>query len=305
MKRKLVVILKGIGIAVGALVIVLLVLLAVYAIQINRSNGQLFSAGEQRAYLLHVPQSYRGDVSVPLVVSLHGFAQWSANQMEISRWDKLADEQGFIVVFPSGTGFPLRWRTGGLTDPAPDVQYIADLIDHLSAQYNIDANRIYVNGLSNGGGMSFALSCKLSERIAAFGSVAGAYTLPWQECQPERLMPAMIFHGDADPIVPFNGGNAGPSVAPLPDIRGWVAALAAQRRCSPAPAALPAQGEVRGLRFMGCAQGAEVLFYQIYGGGHTWAGGEPLPEIITGHTTQDIDATRVMWAFFKQHPLNK
>lgn len=53
--------------------------------------------------------------------------------------------------------------------------------------------------------MSFALSCKLSERVAAIGGVAGAYLLPWDECNPSRPVPSILFHGTADPIVPFTG----------------------------------------------------------------------------------------------------
>jgi polyhydroxybutyrate depolymerase len=75
--------------------------------------------------------------------------------MEISNWNTLADRHGFIVVYPSGTGFPLRWRTTDTldsdNDPARDVTFISDLIDRLSADYNIDSSRIYVNGLSTAG----------------------------------------------------------------------------------------------------------------------------------------------------------
>ncbi len=86
------------------------------------------------------------------------------------------------------------------------MSFISDLIDHLEGEYNVDPARIYANSLSNGGGMSFALSCKLSERNAAIGSVAGAYLLPWDICNPSRPVPVIVFHGNADPIVPFTGG---------------------------------------------------------------------------------------------------
>jgi polyhydroxybutyrate depolymerase len=184
-----------------------LTLLAIGAFRIiNPTNGSLVSAGEKRSYLLYVPESYDPTVPTPLIITLHGFAQWPANQAGVSQWNELADEYGFIVVYPAGTGFPMRWRTWGApgsdTDPMQDVTFISDLIDKLSAEYNIDPARVYANGLSNGGGMSFVLSCKLSERIAAFGSVAGAYSLPWGECNPARPLPAIVFHGTADPIVP-------------------------------------------------------------------------------------------------------
>jgi poly(3-hydroxybutyrate) depolymerase len=46
--------------------------------------------------------------------------------------------------------------------------------------------------------------------------------------------------------------------------------------------------------------GADVVLHTVNGGGHSWPGGEPLPEWIAGHTTQDIDATSVMWQFFSR-----
>jgi polyhydroxybutyrate depolymerase len=221
--------------------------------------------------------------------------------MQISRWNDLAQEHGFLVVYPEGTGFPRRWRAGGWRgDPAPDVRFIADLIDELSRQYNIDPARIYANGLSNGGGMSHLLGCTLADRIAAVGGVAGAYAYPLEDCKPPRPVPMIVFHGTADPIVPYQGGATRGNQPRLPVIPKWVAARAALNGCRPEPEALPAEGAVSGLRYTDCDQGAEVEFYTIEGGGHTWPGGKPLPEWITGLTTQDIDATRVMWEFFER-----
>ena len=214
----------------------LTVLLAIGAFRIvNPTNGRLVSAGEERRYLLYVPDSYDPSVPTPLVITLHGFVQWPANQAAVSRWNKLADEYGFIVVYPAGTGFPMRWRTWGAADPTQDITFISDLIDKLSAEYNIDPARVYANGLSNGGGMTFVLSCKLSERIAAIGTVAGAYSLPWDECNPSRPVPAIIFHGTADPIVPYQGGSAGPSAPPSVHPRlGRYVCTAQRLRCNPA-----------------------------------------------------------------------
>ena len=79
------------------------------------SAAELVSGGEKRTYLLHVPKGYKPGTPVPLVISIHGFAEWPAHQAQISRWNALADEHGFIVVYPSGTSFPLRWRATGIT----------------------------------------------------------------------------------------------------------------------------------------------------------------------------------------------
>ena len=78
-----------------------------------------------------------------------------------------------------------------------------------NSKYNIDPGRIYANGLSNGGGMSYLLGCALSDRITAIGGVAGAYAFPLEECHPSRPVPMIAFHGTADPIVPYQGGASG------------------------------------------------------------------------------------------------
>ena len=289
-------------------VLALVLLLAAWAAYrlADRTNGSLESGGESRRYLLYVPESYDPSAPAPLVISLHGFAQWPAHQSGLTGWKDLADEHGFILVHPSGTGFPKRWRTGLQgTDPSPDVTFISDLIDKLESEYNIDPGRIYVNGLSNGGGMSALLACKLADRVAAMGSVAGAYTFPWSACESARPVPAMIFHGTADPIVPYGGGLAGDARFNLPAVPAWVEGLAGHNGCGLPPVEIPAQGEVSGVRYQGCANSAEVVFYTIAGGGHSWPGGGWLPGFLVGHTTHDIDATREMWAFFQQHELGE
>ncbi len=288
----------GLPLALAALVVGIFKL-------VNRTNGTLISSGERRRYLLYVPESYMPGEPTPLVISFHGFAEWPAHQRDISHWNDLADEYGFIVVYPMGTRFPLRWRTHGAPDTEADrkrdVTFISDLIDAVSARYSIDPDRIYANGLSNGGGMTLALACDLAERIAAFGSVSGAYLLPWDECTPSRPVPGIVFHGTADRIVPFEGGPSHAFDIPFPSIPQWVETLAQRNGCDVAPQSLPARGDVRGVAYTGCD--ADVVFYTIDGGGHAWPGGGSMPRAIVGHITQDIDATRVMWAFFERHPL--
>jgi len=276
---------------------------------IYHHNGTIVSSGESRDYLLYVPDSYNPQTPTPLVIAIHGYAEWPGHQAQISHWNQLAEEYGFIVVYPSGTNLPKRWRVSGWADsrvnPLIDVIFISDLIDHLEAEYNIDPQRIYANGLSNGGGMSFMLSCYLSDRIAAVGMVSGAYMLPWGACSPVRDVPAIVFHGTADPIVPFEGGPSPSFDLPFPNIPEWVGTLAQQRGCAVEPQDLPAVGAVTGVQYTDCNEGADVVFYTIAGGGHTWPGGEGMPEVITGITNYDIDATRLMWAFFQAHPLRE
>jgi polyhydroxybutyrate depolymerase len=199
----------------------------------NRDNGSFVSSGEKRDYLLYVPKSYDRHSPTPLVISMHGAGLWGAAQRETSRWNELADKQGFIVVYPSGVGGKgVRvWRA----EPGPslmkDVRFISELIDTLKASYNIDSTRIYANGLSNGGGMSFALSCTLSDRIAAVGMVAAAQTLSWNWCTDHRPVPMIAFHGTADPEVPYAGGSSWLSSRPFPNVERWVANWGRRNGC--------------------------------------------------------------------------
>ena len=100
----------------------------------------------------------------PLVISMHGAILWGAAQQEISQWDRVADREGFIVVYPSGVSGegPIHWEATPSGESSRDVAFIGDLIDELGRTYDIDPARIYANGLSNGGGMSFVLSCRMS-----------------------------------------------------------------------------------------------------------------------------------------------
>ena len=186
-----------------------------------------------------------------------------------------------------------------------DVRFIADLIDTLQATYNIDPRRIYANGLSLGGVMAFALSCRLSHRIAAIGAVAAAQTLPWNWCGDSSPVPMIAFHGTADPMVPYQGGPSSDPFNPItfPDVRNWAANWARRNRCGPDPVESVVVADVTRLEYTGCADDAAVVLYTLRGGGHSWPGGKPMPEWMVGRTSRGIDASSRMWAFFREHEL--
>lgn len=290
------------------LIIILVVIIAAAYMISNRTNGSIVSSGVQRRYLYYIPDSYDPKHPTPLMLSIHGFSSWPRNQMDITQWNALADQYGFIVVYPSGTGFPKRWRlptnSGSLPESYDDVKFLSELIDKMQREYNIDSQRIFVNGLSNGGGMSVVLGCELSGRVAAVGGVAGAYSSPLEACRPNRPVPMIAFHGTADPIVPYNGGPFQTFHVPLPDVAEWMKQRAELNGCAPTPRVILDQETVSGIEYFQCDENAPVIFYTIYGGGHTWPGGEPLPEWLAGYTSNAISASKLMWEFFENHPLN-
>lgn len=286
------------------------------------SRHTLESGGVQRTYFTYVPESYDGSQPVPLVITLHGFAGNALQQAGYSGWNDIADAEGFIAVYPEGTGTPQRWNSGQteLTDapdeayggplasflssffetvPVDDVAFIRSMITQLMTDNCIDPARIYVNGLSNGGGMTNRIACEMADVIAAVGTVAGAYTAFPGGCHPSRAVPVMAFHGTDDPIVPY----AGSDTVFFPPVEVWVADWAARDECDPVPATLQVGEHITGTRYTGCAGDAEVVFYSIEGGGHTWPGSDPLLPFLTGNTTQEIDASATLWAFFAAHPL--
>ncbi len=300
-------ILIGVLLTIIGLPVLLVLVLVVSVAVLDRTNGSIVSSGKPRSYLLFVPPSYDRTKPTPLVISMHGAAGWPAQQMNLSRWNRLAESQGFIVVYPSGSDVPKIWhvdRGAGLTR---DVSFISALIDTLEATYNIDPTRIYANGLSAGGGMAFVLSCTLSDRIAAVGLVAAAQPMDRGWCTDQRPLPMIAFHGAADPIVPYQGGPLGDPFNPVkvmfPPVRDWVAGWARRNRCGPKPVESGVAPDVTRIEYTRCAGDATVMLYTIQGGGHSWPGGKPLPEWWVGPTSRSIDATSQMWTFFRAHQL--
>jgi polyhydroxybutyrate depolymerase len=271
----------------------------------NRSNGSLVSSSERREYLLYVPKSYDATRPTSLVISMHGGAGWPVLQRDMSGWNRVAERHGFIVAYPAGldlggtTGWHVRESTG-LTE---DVRFISDLIDDLEKAYNIDPTRIYADGLSNGGGMAFVLSCTLSDRIAAVGMVAAAQMLPWSWCTDRRPVPMISFHGTADPVVPYEGGTTWVWDGSFPDVSEWTASWARRNRCGPDSIESAVAPDITRRDYTDCADDAAVVLFTIHGGGHTWPGGQPLPEWFVGPTSREIDASALMWEFFQEHRL--
>jgi polyhydroxybutyrate depolymerase len=278
----------------------------IFSIQ-NRTNGKITSGGETRKYLLYVPDSYNSDTSYPLVISLHGFVQWPANQKTMTGWNALADEFGFLVVYPQGTGFPLRWNVrlsaAGLGSENANLLYIQDLIEHLSGSFNIDPTRIYANGMSNGGGMAELLACELADQITAIGGVAGAYLQSGDSCRPDRPVPVIAFHGQDDQIVPYAGGPSRDEQFDFLPIEHWAGAWAERNGCRTSPEITGVNSEINRASYTGCNQDAGVILYSIKNGGHTWPGGDALPEWIAGYTNPDINASALMWQFFNKYSL--
>ena len=296
--------------AIFCLVLAVIGLLLVWAYFADRTNGSIVSSGVTRRYELYVPPTYNRSNPTPLVISIHPAATWPRLQMHMSRWNAVADQHGFIVVYPAGNGAffgglgpgPQAWHGGPAFDG--NVKFMSDLIDSLQGQYNIDPARIYANGMSNGGTMALALGCALPDRIAAVAAVAPAGPIPpgTDECASSRPLPTMILHGTADRMAPYLGGISPVLPRPVPNMPDWVAQTARYNRCQRDSGQIQVAPGVRRIVHSQCENDADVVFYTIDGGGHTWPGGEHLAEWVAGTTSDEISASRLMWDFYERHP---
>jgi len=269
----------------------------------------------ERTYYLHIPASYDGTEPTPLVMALHG-GGGSAEKMNklADRFNDLADQQTFIVAYPQGVD--KHWNDGreisGETD-ADDVGFLSALIDHLAAEYNIDTQRVYATGISNGGLMSFRLACDLSDKITAIAPVAiNLSEALVAQCSPTEPISVLVINGTDDPLVPWEGGEIevgrqkrGKVLSTANTIEFWVA----QNHCTPSPVITQEPDndpddstQVRREIYKRCDNGTEIVLYAIEGGGHTWPGGwQYLPEWVVGKTSRDINANQIIWCFFQTH----
>ena len=279
------------------------------------SGRRVVSGGRERCTLLHVPPDYDAAQPWPLVISLHGFQSKPELHRLLTRWDDLADQHGFLVAYPQGSSFPLRWNTSAHSNisKVDDVQFIADLIAHVGEISTVDSTRVYVAGFSNGGQMAHRIACELADTVTAAGIVAGWGAVLAEGCQPSRPVPIMAFFGNADRQGNVAGGtshvsglmarlfNVRPGTREYPSLDAWIKGWAERNGCDVGAKLLPSRGDAKGIAFTDCDDGADVVLYTVDGGGHTWPGGPALP--FNGKTSHDIDASAVMWAFFERFSL--
>jgi polyhydroxybutyrate depolymerase len=274
--------------------------------------------GRIRTYRVYVPRSLPRHSPVPLLIALHGGfgsgAQFEAN----SGFDSLADEHGFIVVYPDGIPIRARgalanarvWNGGNCCGPAArqqvdDVGFISRLVDRISDEHDIDPHRVYATGHSNGAIMSYRLACELSDRIVAIGVQAGS--LEVDRCQPQHPVSVLHIHGTADRNIPITGGRgdglAGIAFTPPHDA---VVTFARLDGCSETSSTAAATDDpaVSTESWHPCRGNAEVQFVTVAGATHAWMGhaSARVGQAFTGAPYMHYDSSAAIWAFLAAHP---
>ncbi len=277
----------------------------------------LGSETDTRHVIVHIPPAYDGSLELPLLIVLHGGA---GNGQQIQRLTEDADEYGFVVAYPDGSGRLgdrlLTWNAGhccgyALTSQVDDVAFIDLLIDRLLDRYSIDPDRVYFTGISNGGMMAYRAGAELPRKVAGIapiaGSIGGRVTENGFELIPDKPGPpvsVIAFHGMQDQHVLYEGGpspmdidGGRVDISVEESINFWVDA----NGCDLQPETeTQTDGNILIDTYSGCDGGVEVVLVTIVDGGHAWPGASR--GLVSDQPTKDISANEMMLEFFLAHP---
>lgn len=251
--------------------------------------------GQTRTYYMDAPDPI--PEGAPLVFVLHGYGSSAATIRTYSGWGGLAVEEGFVAVFPQGTqdNFNVpHWNANLGLSTTYDHGFLVALAQYLQEQYNLSSECTFSCGMSNGGFMSYSLACERPDIFAAIGSVTGAMSAEDFGCTPTEVIPIIHLHGTDDNVVSYEDGTGGAwGTESVPDIiehwTGLMGTTVLEESTLPNQELLD-QTSVDFLRHSGAPGGQEFHHYRVNGGGHDWFG---------TWGSQDVDATTVMWDFFK------
>lgn len=284
--------------------------------------------GLLREYKVYVPKNYDKDISVPVVIYLHG---GGGNMLAAYKdgMDKMSDKFGFILAIPAGKGKKIlgktigSWNSGNWSgwskinsgfccgyageNNIDDVGFISKMIDEIKKNYTVDETRIYATGISNGGMLSYRLACELSNKIAAVAPVAPPF-VPEVCSSSSGPISIIHIHGTADPCALYEGGYCDSCLGSKPisaqSAKDMVNSWAIRNGCPAESKIVYNRGNTKCVIYSKCEQGTEVEFCTIEGGGHTWpSGSQYLPAKKIGPVSYDISFDQI-WEFFKNHSLN-
>jgi polyhydroxybutyrate depolymerase len=266
-------------------------------------NGTILHDNILREYILYVPASYNPNNAVPLIFCFHGYGSNANTNYAYTNFRTIADTAGFIVAHPQGTidnNGSTHWNVGGWTigSTIDDVGFADALLDTISSNYNINSERVYSTGMSNGGYMSFLIACQLSNRFAAVASVTGSMTpQTFSACNPQHPTPIMQIHGTADGTVPYTGDPLWTlSIADV--LQYWMN----YNNCNPTPTTTQIPdintsdgSTVEYIVYSGGTNGVTTEHFKVIGGDHDW------PDVWGN---QDINSSIEIWKFFSKYDIN-
>lgn len=263
-----------------------------------------------RFYVIELPAQAKG---APVILALHGGGGGPAQFASSSGLAADAQQKGYAVIFPAGTGRRgedrlLTWNGGYCCGYAArrgvdDEAFLAEVIRDAVARFGLDADRVYLTGMSNGSIMIETFAARHPDLVRAIAGVAG--TMDTARITVKGRVPALIIHGTADGNVPFDGGDGpdGPSRTAFASVPSVVKAFLApwggglvttERR-------IDRRDDGTSVVVTDYVQGSTVALrlMTVEGGDHHWPGGRKA-RLGTGKT-QEIDANTELLRFFDLH----
>lgn len=270
---------------------------------VNGDNyGELYDQGKLRTYYFYTPKSYNPDRPMPLVLVFHGDDGSGRSISNVTHFNELADQKGFIVVYPDGIDqkWSLRGNAQGRVD---DVLFVSALIDHLQQQISIDSHKVYATGFSRGGILTQALACKLPDKIAGFASVAGSLPVRLKpNCQPKTPISMLMINGTNDRDVLYEGDDHTQRGA-LVSISDMVDFWRSHDQCTSSNQSPQfSEVQVKTSLYKGCSGNSEVWQLAVVNGGHFWPGGSSTDESLNKFNAKlGLNASETIWNFFQRH----
>ncbi len=269
-------------------------------------------SGLERRYRIHLPFKYNSSNNYPVLIALHGFGD-SPKKMELyTGLNQSANKNGFIVVYPYGTTNrrfgPLSWNGGICCNYAyetgvDDVGFINALIDELVANYNVNSEKVYVTGFSNGGILANLVATKLPDKVSGAAIVSGAIASKQTEEEEytyiqksETPVPVVIFHGKNDGSISFNGGESSDPVVEFASAYDMVNFWLENNKCEKHPTEISRGANYTKEVYSSCEGGSNVVFYAINDGKHEWPGWRLNP--IKNIMGKGLKANDLIWDFF-------
>ncbi len=255
-----------------------------------RSNGVV------RTYEIRIPDTYTQGQPTPVLLALHGNPDTGTGFEARSGLTAAAMDAGFITVYPDGLEGTWGYE---------DVLLVHDLILHLADTLSVDTDRVYVTGFSAGGSMTHLIACALPDEVAAVAVVGATIEKDISDaCRSNRLIPFMLVHGTEDAAFPWDGAVFGNVIRF--SVRATLSRWKVLNQCQGDPVVdtLPdlVDDGTRVWResWTQCGGNAEMLFYGVENGGHTWPSGPgPFPP---GLVTREISSEEIV-DFLGQHSL--
>lgn len=264
------------------------------------ANVSSFTARINNRKVLYLKPTVAAPGKAPAIVLLHfrnGSPYEMANLTEVGR---LVSDFGVWAILPDGGAWDTDPR--GLDNGASSALLTA-VIQDATARYPINAKRVYMGGYSTGGFMTLRYICERPDLIAAAFSVGSELIIGLDRiCRTDTPVPLTLINGTNDPTVRYDG-KFGVLSAPQ-TAQNW----ADRNQCLVRNAAVgiaDKNGQDRSTvsmeEFRQCLNGADVDFYTVNGGGHTWPC-EPLPtgNVLRGNINLDLGATATMWEFLRR-----